>query len=124
MIPTLVIGLREGLEAALIVGIIAAFLRKNRKSLVPMWIGVGIAVVLSVAVGVALAAVEQALPQAAQEGLETVIGAIAVFFVTGMIAWMHRHARGMRAELEHEAADALGKGGALALAVMAFLAVL
>ncbi len=124
MLATLVIGLREGLEAALIVGIIAAFLRKNGRSLVPMWLGVGLAVLLSVGVGVVLAAIEGSLPQSAQEGLESVIGAVAVFFVTTMIAWMHHHARGMKRELEHEAADALGKGGHWALAVMAFLAVL
>ena len=83
MLATFVIGLREGLEAALIVGIIAAFLRKNGRSLTAMWVGVALAVLLSIAVGVALDIVEKALPQAAQEGMETVIGAIAVFFVTG-----------------------------------------
>jgi high-affinity iron transporter len=124
MLATLVIGLREGLEAALIVGIIAAFLRSNGRSLVPMWIGVALAVALSLAVGIGLALVEGALPQAAQEGLETVIGAVAVFFVAGMIVWMTGHARGMKAQLEHEAADALDRGGRYALAIMAFLAVL
>ena len=124
MIATLVIGLREGLEAALIVGIIAAFLRKNGHSLLPMWIGVTLAVILSIAVGVALSLVEQALPQAAQEGLESIIGAVAIVFVTGMILWMNTHARGMKSELEAEAAAALGKGSAYSLAIMAFLAVL
>ena len=58
MLATLVIGLREGLEAALIVGIIAAFLRRNGRSLRPMWIGVAAALVASVAVGVVLTVVE------------------------------------------------------------------
>jgi high-affinity iron transporter len=124
MLATLVIGLREGLEAALIVGIIAAFLRKNGKSLTAMWLGVGLAVLLSIAVGVGLDLVEQALPQASQEGMESVIGGIAVFFVTGMIVWMNAHAGGMKRGLEAEAAQALGRGSAYALAVMAFLAVL
>ncbi len=124
MLATLVIGLREGLEAALIVGIIAAFLRKNGKSLVPMWIGVAIAVALSILVGVGLSLVEQALPQAAQEAMESIIGAVAIVFVTGMIVWMNTHSRGMKKELEHEAEEALSQGGAYALAVMAFLAVL
>lgn len=124
MLVTLVIGLREGLEAALIVGIIAAFLRNNGKSLVPMWIGVASAVVLSVAVGAGLSIVEQSLPQAQQEAMESIIGAIAVFFVTTMIIWMHKHSRGMKKELEAEAAQALSQGSAYALAVMAFLAVL
>ena len=68
MLATLVIGLREGLEAALIVGIIAAFLRTNGKSLRPMILGVSLAVALSIAVGVALDVVERSLPQTQQEG--------------------------------------------------------
>jgi high-affinity iron transporter len=124
MIATLVIGLREGLEATLIVGIIAAFLTRNRMSLRPMWFGVGAAVALSVAVGVTLDLVEQALPQAQQEGMEAVIGAVAVVFVTTMIIWMRTHARTMRRDLEAEATAAATRGTAWALAGMAFLAVL
>jgi high-affinity iron transporter len=124
MLATLVIGLREGLEAALIVGIIAAFLRKNGKSLTPMWLGVVLAVLLSIAVGVSLNLVEKALPQAAQEGMEAIIGAVAIFFVTGMIVWMNAHARDMKRQIEAEAAEALGQASAYALALMAFLAVL
>ena len=124
MLATLVIGLREGLEAALIVGIIAAFLRTNGKSLTAMWLGVILALVLSIGVGIGLDLVEQALPQASQEGMESVIGAIAIFFVTGMILWMNAHASGMKKELEAEAAEALSQGSAYALAIMAFLAVL
>ncbi|OII15337.1 iron uptake transporter permease EfeU [Curtobacterium sp. MCBA15_008] len=124
MLATLVIGLREGLEATLIVGIIAAFLRRNRVPLAPMWLGVGVAVVLSVAVGFGLQVVEQALPQAQQEGMEAVIGIVAVVFVTGMIVWMRTHARTLTKELEASATAALGRGTAWALAGMAFLAVL
>jgi high-affinity iron transporter len=124
MLATLVIGLREGLEAALIVGIIAAFLRRNGKSLAAMWLGVALAVALSVAVGVGLGMVEQVLPQAAQEGMEAIIGAIAIFFVTGMIAWMNKHARDMKGQIEAEAAQALSQASTYALASMAFLAVL
>jgi high-affinity iron transporter len=124
VLATLVIGLREGLEAALIVGIIAAFLKRNGRSLVPMWIGVAAALVASVAVGVVLTVIEQALPQAAQEGMESIIGLVAVFFVTSMIVWMTHHARGMRKELEAEVGQALREGTAWALAGMAFLAVL
>lgn len=124
MLATFVIGLREGLEASLIVGIIAAFLHRNGKSLAAMWLGVALAVILSIAVGVGLDLVERALPQAAQEGMEAVIGAIAVVFVTGMIMWMNAHARDMKRRLEAEAAEALGLASAYALASMAFLAVL
>ena len=51
MLATFIICLREGLEAALIVGLIAAFLRQNRQHLVPMWLGVVLPLVLSVLVG-------------------------------------------------------------------------
>ena len=64
------------------------------------------------------------LPQAEQEGMETVIGLIAVFFVTGMIVWMRQHARHLKRELEAAASSALASGTTTALAVMAFLAVL
>ncbi|WJV62134.1 iron uptake transporter permease EfeU [Pectobacteriaceae bacterium CE70] len=124
MLATFVIGLREGLEAALIVGIIAAFLRKNGKSLTAMWAGVFLAVLLSVIVGVVLEMTEHALPQASQEGMEAIIGAVAVFFVTGMIMWMNTHAHNMKRALENEAAQAISQSSAWALASMAFLAVL
>jgi high-affinity iron transporter len=124
VLPTFVIALREGLEAVLIVTIIATFLRQSGASLRGLWIGVGAGVALSVAVGVTLRLVEQSLPQAKQEAMETVIGAIAVFFVTGMVFWMRTHARSLKRELETHAAAALRDGTTTALAVMAFLAVL
>jgi high-affinity iron transporter len=126
MLSTFVIGLREGLEAALIVGIIAGFLanRGRRDALRQVWLGVGAAVVICLVVGVVLEIVTAELPQAAQEGLETVIGLLAVAMVTYMILWMRKHARGMKAELESAAASALVRGSTGALVVMAFLAVL
>src|SRR4029078_10954991 len=87
LLQTFVIGLREGLEAVLIVSIIATFLRRNGQSLRAMWAGALAAVALSVRVGVLLQVVNQNLPQRQQEGMETVIGFVAVFFVTGMILW-------------------------------------
>ena len=126
MIPTLVIALREGVEASLIVGIIAAFLVKEgrRDAIGQMWGGVAIAVALCVGVAVVLRVVGEQLPQREQEGLETVIGLIAVSAVTYMIVWMRRHARGIKAELENHAAGALAAGSTMALVAMAFLAVL
>src|ERR1700761_6939379 len=126
MIPTFVITLREGVEASLIVGIIAAFLVKEgrKDALRQMWIGVGIAIVLCTAVGVGLNLVNEELPQQQQEGLETVVGLIAVATISYMIIWMTRHSRGIKAELEGEAASALARGSAMALVAMAFLAVL
>ncbi|HET9163861.1 MAG TPA: iron uptake transporter permease EfeU [Solirubrobacterales bacterium] len=126
MIPTFVIALREGVEASLIVGIIAAFLVKEgrRDALKQMWIGVGIAVVLCTAVAVLLRVVGEELPQRQQEGLETIVSLIAVATITYMIVWMRRNARGIKAELEGEAASALATGSTIALVGMAFLAVL
>jgi high-affinity iron transporter len=126
MIPTFVITLREGVEAALIVGIIAAFLVKEgrRDALRQMWIGVGIAVALCIGAAVVLEVIGRELPQREQEGLETVVGLIAVMAVTYMIVWMRRNARGIKATLEGEAASALATGSTMALVAMAFLAVL
>jgi high-affinity iron transporter len=126
VLPTFVIGLREGLEAALIVGIIAAFLaRQNRRdALRQVWIGVIAAVLICIGIAVALQLLERALPQRQQEMLETVVGAFAVVMVTGMIIWMRKHARAMKGELEGAAAAALAQGSARALVAMAFLAVL
>src|SRR5262249_50064863 len=126
MLATYVIGLREGLEAALIVGIVAAFLsqRGQGRALRYVWLGVLIAVVLCTAVGVGLQILNQDLPQRRQEMLETVVGVCAVGIVTFMVVWMRRHARGMRAELEANAAAALAQGSVFALVGMAFFAVL
>ena len=123
-IGTFLIGLREGLEATLIVSVIGAFLTRNGKSVRPMVLGVALAVVISIAVGAGLDVLSASLPQRQQEMLETVIGAVAVVFVTTMVIWMNRNAFRMKGQLEHEAAQAINGGGVTALALMAFLAVL
>jgi high-affinity iron transporter len=125
MLPTFVIGLREGLEAALIVGIVGAFLaRERRNALRWMWAGVAAAVAICAAVGIGLHLVSERLPQREQEGLETVVALLAVAAVTYMVAWMRRHARGLRRTLERDALAALASGSALALVAMAFFAVI
>jgi len=126
MLPTFVIGLREGLEASLIVGIVAAFLKQRGRADLLRWVfaGVTAAVALCAGVGVALEIISQDLPQRQQEGLETVIGAVAVAMVTYMIVWMRRHSRDLKGQLEGAATSALAAGSGLALVAMAFLAVL
>lgn len=126
MLATFVIGLREGLEAALIVGIIAGFLarRGDRAALRPMWAGVALAVVICFAVAVVLETVSADLPQQEQEGLETVIGVVAVAMITYMIVWMRRHSRQLKGDLERAAESAAASGSTWALVAMAFLAVL
>ena len=125
MLPTFVIGLREGVEASLIVGIIAAFLGSHgrKDALRWVWIGVAIAVGLCLAIGVALGDFEGALSQQQQEALETVVALVAVGMVSYMIVWMRRHARSLKGDIESHLASALAQGSIKALVVMAFLAV-
>lgn len=126
MLATFVIGLREGLEAALIVGIVAAFLRQRgqTEALRLVALGVALAVAFCVAVALGLQLWSASLPEAGQEALETVVAVAAVGMVTYMILWMRRHARGMKRELEQATAIALAAGTAGALVAMAVLAVL
>jgi high-affinity iron transporter len=126
VLPTFVIGLREGLEAALIVGIIAAFLTQQgrRDALRWMWLGVVVAVLLCAGAAWALHVAEENLPQREQEQLETVIALVAVGMITWMIVWMRRHSADLKGDLQERASLALVSGSALGLIVMAFLAVL
>jgi FTR1 family protein len=126
VLPTFIIGLREGVEAALIVGIVATFLSQEgrRDALRPMWAGVLGAVAICVAVGVLLELLDQELPQRQQEGLETVVGAAAVAIVSFMIVWMRRHARDLSGALRRGAGAALARGSTTALVGMAFFAVI
>ncbi|MDH4116495.1 MAG: FTR1 family protein [Acidimicrobiia bacterium] len=125
VLATFVIGLREGLEASLIVGIIAAFLTRNgdRKSIRSMWIGVGAAIIVCIGVGAGLELAGRRLPFKQREILEGVLTVIAVAGVTYMIVWMRRHSRTLRSDLEAKAWVALGSRSGTALVVMAFLAV-
>ncbi len=126
MLPTFVIGLREGLEAALIVGIVAAFLAQSgrRDALRLVWLGIAIAIGACVVFAVGLQLFSSSLPQREQEMLETVISVVAVVIVTYMILWMRRHARTMKRDLEAATNAALMTGTAWALIAMAVLAVL
>jgi high-affinity iron transporter len=127
VLPTFVIGLREGIEAALIVGIIAAFLRQDargRGAMRAVWFGVAAAIAICVAVGVALELVDQQLPHREQEGLESIIAALAVGAVTFMIVWMRKNARSIAKDLRASATTALAAGSTAALVGMAFFAVI
>jgi high-affinity iron transporter len=125
VLPTFVIGLREGVEASLIVGIVAAFLQQQgrRDALRAMWAGVIAALVLCTAIAAGLQLLDRELPQRQQEGLETIVAAVAVGMVTFMIVWMRRNARDLPNRLRASAAGALAEGSAWALVAMAFFAV-
>jgi high-affinity iron transporter len=126
VLPTFVIGLREGLEAALIVGIIAAFLlqRGERAALRWMWLGVVLAVFLCVGVAVVYRAVDRSLPHDGQETLAALMALLAVGGVTYMIVWMRRHSRDLKHSLEGQAESALLEGSTWALVGLAFFAVI
>src|SRR5690625_848044 len=102
-LPTVqfVIGLREGIEAALIVVIVGTFLHQQgrRDALRWMWAGVGLAVALCAGVAVALEIVDENLPQRQQEGFEAIVGLIAVAMVSAMIVFMRRHGARLSGEL-------------------------
>ena len=124
MLSNFLIGLREGLEASLVVGILVAYLVKsgNARRLKPVWAGVSVAIVLSLAVGAVLTFTSQALSFKAQEGFGGSMSLVAVVFVTGMIFWMRRTSHRIKGELQHQLDTALA-AGTLALALTAFLAV-
>jgi high-affinity iron transporter len=123
---TFFITLREGLEAALIVGIIAAYLTKvGRRDLLPaVVLGVALAIGLCVVVGVAVVATIGRLPLPVQATLEGLGALLAVVVVTWMLFWMRRQGRAMKGELEGHLAAALAAGTVTALVGMAFLAVI
>lgn len=126
MFGNYLIGLREGLEAALIVSILVAYLvRVNRRDRLPLvFAGVGVAVVLSVGFGALLTYTSTTLLKSfeAQEIFGGVMSIVAVAVVTWMVFWMRRTARHLRRELDGKLSVALA-GGAIAVALMAFLAV-
>jgi len=117
--------LREGLEAALIVGIIVAYLVKvgRREAVRFVAYGVAAAVAVSVVVGAAVVNTVGDLPEVAQETFEGIAALLAVVVLTWMLFWMRRQGRAMKGELEASVDAALGRGSTLALAGLAFVAV-
>ncbi|MBQ0986869.1 FTR1 family protein [Streptomyces sp. F63] len=124
MFGNYLIGLREGLEASLVVSILVAYLVKTgrRDALKPVWAGVGIAVAISLGFGASLEFGSQELTFEAQELLGGSLSILAVSLVTWMVFWMRRTARHLKREL-HGKLDAALELGTGALVATAFLAV-
>jgi high-affinity iron transporter len=118
------IGLREGLEASLVVVILIAYLvRSDRRHLLPrIWTGIVLAVGVSLAFGALLTWGPRRLTFETQEAIGGSLSIIAVGFVTWMVFWMARHARGLSGELRGKV-DVAAEASTISLVVMAALAV-
>lgn len=124
MLANYLIGLREGLEAALVVSILVAYLVKSeRRHLLPrIWMGVALAVLISVAITLGLGLQSRQFTFETQELIGGTLSLVAVVFVTWMIFWMAGAARTIGSELRGRI-DVAAEGRSWSLVVVAFLAV-
>ena len=118
--------LREGLEAALIVGILLAYVRRfdGRREAQWIWAGTLSATALSIVAGILIWATIGSLEGRAEEIAEGVVAIVAAGLLTWMVFWMGTQARTMRSRLESKVDVAVATGGAIGLAAIAFFAVL
>jgi high-affinity iron transporter len=126
MLLTFLIMLREGLEAALIIGIMASYVvQRGRAGALPsIWTGAAAAVAVSIALGAALTLSGLQFPQREQEIFEAVVGVVALLLLMSMLFWMRQTGRRLRGEIEGQVSRTMGTAGfSLALAGTAFLIV-
>jgi high-affinity iron transporter len=122
----LLTGLREGVEAALIISIILSYLARtgNRRAFGRIWLGASAAVLVSLAAGVALFVTVGVLPSPYEQLFEAGAMLLAAGVVTWMLFWMRRTSAGIRDQLQVALGRALGDGSATGLALLAFVAVI
>ena len=131
MLAPFLIMFREGVEAALIVGIIASYLNQTGRShlMKMIWVGIVLATSLCLAIALILQIGRHEFPQKQQEFFVGIISVLAVGVLTWMVFWMRRAARSIKGELESQVESAIqssnksGDKWSLALVGMAFLAV-
>ena len=126
MLPSYLLSLREGIEAALIIGIVLGALRQMRRTDFSsvVWMGVISASVLSVLAGILLTALGLSFEGSAEQIFEGITMLLAASVLTWMIFWMSRQARNIKGELENGVHKATFEGGKRGLFALAFLAVL
>ncbi|NEQ24567.1 MAG: hypothetical protein F6K28_36765, partial [Microcoleus sp. SIO2G3] len=129
--PTFLITLREGVEAALVVGIVLAYLKQAKRSQLNLWVYVGIVagIVVSALIGVLFGWILQtmgALSPAGEAVMEGVFSVVAIVLLSWMLVWMTQQARSMKGIVEGEVAAALQNDHAAAWGVftLIFIAVL
>jgi high-affinity iron transporter len=122
----LLTGLREGVEAALIVSIILAYLARtgNSRHATRIWLGTAAAALVSLAAGTAIYLTTRTLPPRTEQLYDGVTMLVAAAVVTWMLFWMRRQAASVKGELQARLDRALTQGSVWGLAALAFMAVI
>ena len=125
MLAPLLITLREGLEAALILGIVMAYLARtgNGHRSLQIWTGAGVAILVSMIVAVGIFFTVAELGGTAEQIFEGSVMLLAVAMLTYMVVWMRHQSSGIKAGLHEKVETALRTGSGFSLALMAFIVV-